>query len=139
MNITDISGKFDLIQEVILAASDSERAYVRPVMLFYYKGRFFVATGSTDAKSQQISRTVKSEICYYPDKEEKGCYIRINGKAELVSDIVLKGEIMEVADFIKNYWTDPADKGYTFIELQPDWFEYMPYKSNLEVRIEKES
>jgi len=135
MTRSEILEKFDLMQEVMLATTDGDRAYVRPVMLIYYQERFFVATGDADAKCAQIRSQANAEVCYYPNTEEKGCYIRINGKAILISDIGLKGEIMEVATFIKNYWTDPADSGYAVIEIVPDWFNFMPYGASVEVRV----
>ncbi|MDP8210296.1 MAG: pyridoxamine 5'-phosphate oxidase family protein [Candidatus Stygibacter australis] len=135
MTRLEVLEKFDLMQETMLATTDGDRAYVRPVILVYYKERFFIATGDADAKCAQIRKQANAEVCYYPNTEEKGCYIRINGKANLINDIGLKGEIMEVATFIKRYWTDPADSGYAVIEIVPDWFSFMPYGANLEERV----
>ncbi len=135
MKREELLDKFDIMQETMLATSDRERVYVRPVMLIYYHNRFFIATGNADAKCAQIRKLGMAEVCYYMNKEDKGCYIRINGKAELVEDIGLKGEIMEVATFIKNYWTDPADEGYAVIEIIPDWFAFMDNNSNVEIRL----
>ena len=131
----EVLSKFDLMQEIMFATTDGIKAYVRPVMMIYNQGRFFIATGDADAKCAQIRKQGNAEVCYYPNTEEKGCYIRINGKAILISDIGLKGEIMEVATFIKSYWTDPADKGYAVIEIVPDWFSFMPYGASVEIRV----
>jgi uncharacterized pyridoxamine 5'-phosphate oxidase family protein len=135
MNKSDVLEMFEEIQEVMLATTDGEKAYVRPVMMVYNQERFFIATGSVDAKCDQIRKVGSAEVCYYPDSQEKGCYVRINGKADLISDIKLKGEIMEVASYIKHYWTDPADQGYAVIELLPEYFAYLPYGSNIEKKI----
>ena len=131
----EVLEKFELMQETMLATTDGDKAYLRPVMLIYYQERFFIATGDADAKCAQIRKRGKAEVCYYPNTEEKCCYIRLNGEAKLISDIGLKGEIMEVASFIKSYWTDPADSGYAVIEIIPDWFGFMAYGTSIEERI----
>ncbi|MDP8219973.1 MAG: pyridoxamine 5'-phosphate oxidase family protein [Candidatus Stygibacter frigidus] len=135
MTRIEVLKKFDLMQETMLATTDGIKAYVRPVKLIYYRARFFIATGDADAKCAQIRKQANAEVCYYPNTEEKGCYIRINGRAILMTDIGLKGEIMEVATFIKSYWTDPADSGYAVIEIIPDWFSFMPYGASVEERL----
>ncbi|MCF7912555.1 MAG: pyridoxamine 5'-phosphate oxidase family protein [Candidatus Cloacimonetes bacterium] len=135
MKRSEVLDRFEVMQEAMLATTDGERAYVRPVMLIYYQERFFIATGNADAKCSQIRKQGRAEVCYYPDTEEKGCYIRFNGDAKLISDIDLKGEIMEVATFIKSYWTDPADSGYAVIEIIPDWFDFMAYGTSVESRV----
>jgi uncharacterized pyridoxamine 5'-phosphate oxidase family protein len=135
MERSEVLNKFEVMQEVMLATTDGDRAYVRPVMLIYYQKRFFIATGDADAKCAQIRKQGMAEVCYYSNTEEKGCYIRINGAAKLISDISLKGEIMEVATFIKSYWTDPADSGYAVIEIIPEWLDFMAYGANVEQRV----
>jgi uncharacterized pyridoxamine 5'-phosphate oxidase family protein len=134
MTREDILKKYELIQEVMLATTDGERAYVRPVMLIFLDDRFFIATGSADAKCDQIRKRSYAEVCFYPEDQSKGRYIRLNGRANLINDVQLKGEIMEVARFIKSYWTDPADEGYAVIEITPDYFAYMADGTSLEER-----
>ena len=135
MEKAELLKKFGLMQESMLATTDGERAYVRPVMLIFLKDRFFIATGSADAKCAQLRNQPQAEVCYYFNEEGKGCYIRLNGKVNFIEDIELRGELMEVAFFIKNYWTDPADEGYALLEIIPDWFDFMEYNSNVEERI----
>ena len=135
MERTELLKKFGLMQESMLATTDGERAYVRPVMLIYLNERFFVATGSADAKCAQLRKNPQAEVCYYMNEEGKGCYIRLNGKVNFIKNLELRGELMEVAFFIKNYWTDPADEGFALLEILPDWFDFMEYGTSVEERI----
>ncbi|MCF7920195.1 MAG: pyridoxamine 5'-phosphate oxidase family protein [Candidatus Cloacimonetes bacterium] len=135
MKKEELLQKFEVMQEVMLATSDGKRVYVRPVMLVYHLERFFIATGTADDKCAQLRKLPMAEVCYYMNTEEKGCYIRINGRVEFVTELGLRGELMEIASFIKHYWTDPADEGYALLEIIPDWFAFMDNNSNVEVRV----
>lgn len=132
----EIIKKLDQMQMVMLATTDGEKAYVRPVMMVFFEQRFFIATGTEDNKWAQLEKRKTAEICYYTNSEEKGQYIRINGDVEFVEELELRSRIMDIAEFIKYYWTDPSDPGFGLIEIIPDYVAFMPYNKNLEEIIE---
>lgn len=136
MNLEKLYEKFEQMQTIMLASTDGEKAYVRPMILIFHKQRFFLATGSEDTKCSQLRKNPFVEVCYYMNSEDNGQYIRLNGKAEFIDELNLRREIMDIATFIKNYWDDPADKGFALLEILPDYAAFMPYGSSLEERVE---
>ncbi|MCF7858761.1 MAG: pyridoxamine 5'-phosphate oxidase family protein [Candidatus Cloacimonetes bacterium] len=115
--VKEIWSYFKKTQPVYLATSDKSNPRVRPVTLIYFKHKFWVATGSEDAKMAQIKSNSNFEFCYsITDGKDMG-YIRGSGKIDTVTEIKTKKELLENIEFIQYFWKDPADQGYTLLKL----------------------
>ena len=112
-------------QFIFLATSEEDQPRVRPVTLFYLDGRFWVLTGTENAKTKQISKNSKIEFCLLLQKGENRGYIRAAGSAKIIQDRKTKGKIAEQCDFFSEFWKSPDDPNYALIELHPTEIEYL--------------
>ena len=121
----EIKSHFNQTQPVYLSTIDKDIPRVRPVTLIHFNEKFWIATGSEDAKMAQIKANCNFEFCYsISDKQNMG-YIRGAGAIIIVDDITLKKELLDNIDFISHFWQDPADKGFSLLHLNIKEIEYM--------------
>jgi uncharacterized pyridoxamine 5'-phosphate oxidase family protein len=116
---------FSEMQHIFLATVDGNQPKVRPVTLIRLKDRFFVATGSNDAKVRQLKQNPKAEFCLLLEKGESKGTLRAECSAKIVMDKGVKADVYNKVAFLKEFWKSPEDPGYTLVELQPSAFEYM--------------
>lgn len=93
--------------------------------LVCFDGRFWVLTGTNNAKTKQIRKNPKMEFCLLLEKGENRGYIRVAGLARIVQNIETKIKVAEHCDFFRKYWKSPEDPNYTLIELRPAEIEYL--------------
>jgi general stress protein 26 len=77
---------FSEYQGIYLATAEDKRPYVRPVTLAYMDSRFWVFTGTDDAKVRQIRSNPRIEFCLNLKKGDHSGYVRASGKADIVLD-----------------------------------------------------
>ena len=121
---------------IYLATSKDNKPAVRPVTLIYYEEEFFIATGGTDAKLEQIKTNNKIEFCYSISDEKNSGYIRCFGNAVITADLSIKQKIMDNFDFIKMFWTEADDPGYALLKIEPKEIEYLKIGEMLAKRYE---
>jgi len=121
----EIWSNFSEMQHIFLATVDGNQPKVRPVTLIRLKDRFFVATGSNDAKVRQLKQNPKAEFCLLLEKGESKGTLRAECSAKIVMDKGVKADVYHKVAFLKEFWKSPEDLGYTLVELQPSAFEYM--------------
>jgi len=121
----EIWSNFSEMQHIFLATVDGNQPKVRPVTLIRLKDRFFVATGSNDAKVRQLKQNPKAEFCLLLEKGESKGTLRAECSAKIVMDKGVKADVYNKVAFLKEFWKSPEDPGYTLVELQPSAFEYM--------------
>jgi len=112
-------------QMVFLATSAQDRPYVRPVTLIFNKERFFIATGSADAKAAQIATNPNVEICLHFKEGKYSGYIRARGWLETVHNTAVRKEIFESEEYIRYYWKDPEDTGFILYQMHWQKADYM--------------
>jgi len=112
-------------QFIFLVTSEEDQPRVRPVTLFCLDGKFWVLTGTENAKTKQISKNPKIEFCLLLQKGEKHGYVRAAGLAKIIQDRKTKGKIAEQCDFFSEFWKSPDDPNYALIELHPTEIEYL--------------
>ncbi len=121
----EIMSCFKQTQPVYFSTIDKDIPRVRPVTLIHFNEKFWLATGSGDAKMAQIKANCNFEFCYsISDKKNMG-YIRGAGVIKIVEDIAAKKELLDHIDFISHFWQDPADEGYSLLHLNIKEIEYM--------------
>lgn len=123
--VEEIWRVFSEQQHVFLATADADQPRVRPVTLIHLRDRLFVATGSSDAKVNQIKQNQKTEFCLLLEQDGKKGTLRAECEAQIVEDKEVKTHIYEKIAFLKEFWGSPEDLSYTLIELTPSCFEYM--------------
>ena len=121
---------FDENREIYFATIDGDIPKVRPMTLVSLDSRFWLLTGTNDAKTKQIIENTNIEICLPLKKGENSGYVRFCGLAKIVTDQKTKENIAGSVDYFANYWKSPEDPTYTLIETEFVEIEYLePGKS----------
>jgi len=118
--------RFKDFEYVMLATEEGEQPRVRPVTLISYDHKFWVATGTKDAKIAQIQENQHIEICLQFQVETGGGYVRVAGKGEIVTDHETKKKLAEHIDYFDKHWTDVDDPNFTLLLIVPSEVEYLP-------------
>jgi len=115
---------FKKIQTVYYATYDGTMPRVRPMALIYHKNRFWVSTGTKNAKVKQIQENRNSEFCLLVGEGENNGCIRCSGESVVIEDKETKKELADVMPFFKEFWRDADDPNYTLIEIKVKNIEY---------------
>jgi general stress protein 26 len=113
------------MQTVMLATCYNDQPHVRPMILIYEQERFFFATGTADAKAQQIAANPKVEMCLHFDTGQSSGYVRAAGYLETVTDPFVRNEIHSIADFIRTYFPEPDHEGFALYQMIWQRVEFM--------------
>lgn len=116
---------FQKTQTIYLATCDAGQPRVRPVSLIYYNDRFWVATGTYNAKVIQIRENKKVEFCYLLERFGHNGYIRGAGEARIVKDMKTRKLLADNMEFFGEYWTGVDDPNYCLIEIIMRDIEYL--------------
>ena len=125
MSIGDIYSYLSENQYVYFATTFDKQPKVRPMVLFFFKGRFFFITNTGDSKVLQIKNNKLCEVIY-PIKDEHGNqgYIKMIGTACINNDTNDKQEAEYFCYFFDNMYEGVDDPDFTLIELDFDSFEF---------------
>ena len=121
----EVWANFKDSQHVFLATEENDQPRVRPVTLVFSDQRFWVLTGTNNAKIQQIRKDPKMEFCLLLESGEKIGYIRAAGSAKIISDRETKAKVARNCDFFSEYWKSPDDPNYALLELKLNEIEYL--------------
>lgn len=116
---------FKKTQPIYLSTIDKDIPRVRPVTLIHFNEKFWVATGSEDSKMSQIRTNCNFEFCKTISNGEKTGYIRGAGDITIIHDVETKKMLLNNIDFISHFWKDPADVGYSLLQLNIREIEYL--------------
>ena len=116
---------FKDFQVIFLATSEHDQPRVRLVTLVYLDGRFWIVTGTNNAKTRQIRKNPKIEFCLLLEKGENRGYIRGAGLAQIIKDRETKAKITKQWSFFSEYYGSSEDPNYTLIQLQLTEIEYL--------------
>jgi general stress protein 26 len=112
-------------QYAYLSTCDKNQPRVRPVALFFEKGKFWVITFKGDAKVNQIKNNRNIEICFPIKDDENTGYVRANGVAYIENNTQLKHEASEFCYFFDDYFSGIDDPNFALLCLEMVDFEYM--------------
>jgi len=112
-------------QHIFLATSERDQPRVRPVTLVCLDKRFWILTGTNNAKTKQILKNPKMEFCLLFEKEGHDGYVRASGLAKIIRDKETKVKLAEHCDFFSEHWKGSDDPNYTLIELHLTEIEYL--------------
>jgi len=110
---------------VMLATVDADGPHVRPVTLIEFDNAYWIETGTTSAKVRQIRDNPKVELCLvFADGENSG-YVRLAGRAEIVTDASIRESVSAHTKFFADYWDGSDDPSFTLLRIIPATVEYM--------------
>lgn len=123
--LEEVWSRFKDFQHVFLATTEDDQPRVRPVTLIYFDKRFWITTGTNNAKVKQILRNPKVELCLLLKEGDRDFYVRVAGLAKIVEDEETKAKIARHCDFFSEHWESVDDPNYTLLEIHPDEIEYL--------------
>lgn len=126
---------FQQTQPVHLASVDGNKPRLRPVTLIWLAEKFWVATGSGDAKVKQIYQNGNVEFCLTIRDQKSTGYVRGAGIAEIVENPADKKMIMENVEFIRHFWQDASDPDFILLQIILQEIEYLPVGQMLATRM----
>lgn len=118
-------GWLEPVQTVQFATFDGNFPRVRPMSLILDSERFWLCTGTSDAKVAQLMDFPVFEFCKVLVGEDSRGTLRCSGTVEMVSDPTERSRMAKVIPFFKEYWEDPSDPSFCLIELFVSTVEYM--------------
>ena len=110
---------------VMLATVDAEGPYVRPVTLIEFDNAYWIETGTTSSKVRQIRDNPNVELCLVFTDDTNSGYIRLAGRAEIVTAGAIRKSVSSHTEFFANYWSGPDDPNFTLLRVVPAAVEYM--------------
>ena len=131
--VDEALGYVEALGVAYLASCVDDQPFVRAMMLIKRNGKYYFATGSTDAKFIQLTRNPKVEVCI-PIEDEGS--IRLRGMISFVTNEDTRAEIHGCTGFIQSFWSDPQDPDFILMEFKPDHLEYMKPGSIEIVKVE---
>ena len=120
-----ILSHFKRMQTVYYATCDGDMPRVRPMALIYHKNRFWVSTGTKNAKVKQIQENKNSEFCLLVGEGENSGCIRCSGESVIIEDKETRKELADIMPFFKEFWKDTDDPNFTLIEIRVKDVEYL--------------
>jgi general stress protein 26 len=121
-------------QHIFLATEENDQPRVRPVTLVNFDKRFWVLTGTDNAKVKQIRKNSKMEFCLLFEEEGNQGYIRAAGLANIIKDREIKAKVAKHCDFFSEHWKSPNDPKYTLLELRLNEIEYLRPKEVVAIK-----
>ncbi len=125
----DVKGEiwdfFGDYQGIYLATAEDKRPFVRPVTLAFMDSRFWVFTGTNDAKVRHIRSNPRIEFCLHLKKGDHTGYVRASGKAEVILDKETRMRMAERCEYFDKYWNGLDDPSYTLLEIRIEEVEYL--------------
>lgn len=115
---------FKKMQTVYYATYDGTMPRVRPMALIYHNNRFWISTGTKNAKVKQIQENKNSEFCLLVREGENNGSVRCSGESVIIDDKATKKELADTMPFFKEFWKDVDDPNYTLIEIRVKNIEY---------------
>lgn len=112
-------------QTVHLATWDGEHPRVRPVSMIFDEERFWVSTGCSDAKMDQIEQYPVFEFSLLLENDEGAGTLRCTGTTRIVTDLETKSMMAERIPFFSQFWDSPEEDSYCLIELMVERAEFM--------------
>ena len=113
------------VQTIHLATWDGERPRVRPMSMIFDGERFWVSTGSRDAKAAQVAANPVFEFSLTLQGEGSSGTLRGSGRARIVEDPEEKRRVAAIIPFFGDYWETPEDPSFCLLELAVDQAEFM--------------
>jgi general stress protein 26 len=121
----EVTGRFAETQVAHLATIDGDQPRLRPVTLIHLNGRFYVATGTEDAKVEQLRENPRAEFCILLDEGDDQGSLRAECTTRVVEAPRVRKEVYDRVSFLKQFWETPDDPSYVLIELKPSAYQYM--------------
>ena len=116
---------FEDFQTIYLATIDGDTPRVRPVTLASIDSKFWILTGTNDAKIHQLLSNPKFEFCHHFKDGDNSGYVRAAGSVKIILNQSIRTGIAEKVHYFKDYWKSTEDPSYTLIEMDFKEIEYM--------------
>jgi uncharacterized pyridoxamine 5'-phosphate oxidase family protein len=118
-------GHFREYQTVYFATLEEGKPRLRPVTLAHLEERWWILTGTGDAKVGQLRKCPWFELCLPLEDGDQHGYVRAKGTAGIVDDFATKALIAERCAYFKKYWEGPHDLTFTLVELRFEGLEWL--------------
>ena len=126
ITMTDIFSYISENQYVYLATTLEMQPKIRPMVLFYYKKKFYFVTFKNDSKIAQIKNNKLCEVLLpIKDELDNNGYIKMTGTAKINNDAFIKEEATYFCYFFDQYYEGPDDPDFCLIECEFGVYEFL--------------
>jgi len=113
-------------QSVYFATTHDKQPKIRPMTMFYFRGRFFMVTFSSDSKINQIKNNKLCEVLLpIKDEYDNEGYVKMIGTAKICTDPDLRADATDFCYFFDEYYKGADDPDFCLIELTFDTYEML--------------
>jgi general stress protein 26 len=124
LTINDVYSYISDNQYVYMATTQDMQPKVRPMVLFFVKGKFYIVTFSGDSKVAQIKSNKLCEVLLpIKDELDNTGYVKMTGIAKLCVDMNVKMEAEYFCYFFDQFYDGADDPDFCLIELIFETFE----------------
>jgi general stress protein 26 len=116
---------FKKMQVIYLATARGRKPQVRPVAMIYHRKKFWITTGTRDAKVKQITKNTNVQFCLLLKRGKNQGTLRADCRARIVKDKKTRHLLAKIIPWFKHYWKSPDDPSFCLIELVMKQIEYM--------------
>lgn len=114
-----------------LATIDGDQPRVRGMHMLFCNGKGFnFTTGSWKGMYEQLKKNPKAEVCFFSQKEFRS--MRIEGKAEFITDMKEKEELFKKIDWLKNIIGTHDNEMWTPFKIVKGRAHFWTMAANLE-------
>lgn len=86
-----------------LATVEDDHPRTRPVSILWREDAVWLTSGTSNGKTQQVRRHSRVEICVPIERNDRHCYVRLSGQAEIVTAPEIRARIGAEFRFLGTY------------------------------------
>ena len=113
------------IKPAYMSTVEDRQPRVRPVAVLWHENIAWIGSGTSNGKTQQVRRNENVELCIPIEGDGRNGYVRLSGKAEIVTDANVRSDLARKMPFFDTYWEGPDDADYSLIRITPSEIVYM--------------
>jgi len=115
----------DATVNTYMATVEADQPRARPVSILWREDAVWLTSGASNGKAQQVRRNPNVELCVPIERNDRHGYVRLSGKAEIVTDPEIRARIGAEFPFFGTFWKGTDDPRYTLIRVAPSEILYL--------------
>ena len=134
----EIIDKFGPLSHVVIATVEDTSPKLRPMTLVRHGSSFYFATGSDAEKVRQLESNPRVEIILQWKEGKNNGYIRLDGRAEVETDMETVSALYHRFEYFNKLWKAPDDPTLVVYRVEARSYDYMKPGEWASVKIDAE-